>query len=302
ALKSAGPHAEGSIAYVTLEPCCHFGLTPPCTAALISAGIAEVFVASLDPNPFMQGKGVAALRAAGIRVHIGLCEEEARHLNRAFFHYITHKTPYLIGKWACSLDGQMSTHPHDTRTLSNPESLMDLHDLRHQTPAILIGARTAEIDNPSLTVRHYGEKVRHPQRIVLNSKANLSPDLKLFNGTLPNQTWLFCSEAVHASTSARFSAETTQIFTCPSFDHHLDLRTVLHILGQKEISSVLVEGGRTLLHSFFQQQLIQEVVSYHTPWIIAGIEQKQAVTQLSCTELGNNYKIQGLIKAKTARQ
>ena len=302
ALKDAGTLAKGASMYVTLEPCCHTGLTPPCTDALIAAGIKEVFIATPDPNPLVQGKGTDALRAAGIAVHLGLCEEEARYLNRAFFHYITHKTPYLIGKWAVSLDGQMSVHPHDERSLSCHESLMDLHDLRHQTPGILIGARTAAIDNPSLTVRHYGQNVRHPQRIVLNSKGDLSPNLKLFNGSLPNQTWLFCSEATYAQACKRFPADSTLVFACPTHHQHLDLHKVLHILGQKELSSILVEGGKTLLHGFFQHELIQEVVTYHTPWIIAGLEHKQALTHLSCLSLGQDYKMQALVKAKTVSQ
>jgi diaminohydroxyphosphoribosylaminopyrimidine deaminase/5-amino-6-(5-phosphoribosylamino)uracil reductase len=302
ALEQADVSAQGATVYITLEPCCHTGLTPPCTDALIKAGIREVYVAALDPNPLMQGKGIAALRAAGIHVHLGECEDEARQLNRAFFHYITHQTPYLIGKWALSLDGQMSVHPQDDRSLSSHESLIDLHDLRHQTPGILIGAHTAAIDNPSLTVRHHGNTVRQPQRIVLNGKGDLSPELKLFNGELPGQTWLFCSEANYTAACQRFSNATTQVFACPTQSHQLDLQKVLAILGQQQLSSVLIEGGQTLLHAFFEQSLIQEIVSYHTPWIIAGLKQKQAITHLSCLKLGPDYKIQGLLTAKTVSQ
>ena len=136
----------------------------------------------------------------------------------------------------------------------------------------------------------------------LNSKADLPADLKLFNGELSGQTWLFCSEANYANACKRFPTETTQIFACPTQSQHLDLHKVLHILGQKELSSVLIEGGRTLLHAFFQEELIHEIVSYHTPWIIAGLEHKQALTDLSCLSLGRDYKLQARIKAKTATQ
>ena len=196
----------------------------------------------------------------------------------------------------------MSVHPHDTRTLSCHESLLDLHDLRHQVPGILIGSQTAAQDNPSLTVRHYGADVRHPQRIVLNTQGDLSPELKLFNGDLPGQTWLFCSEAHYAASLQRFPSETTQVFACRSQNHHLDLHQVRHILGQKQIAGVLIEGGRTLLHSFFAQDLIQEIVSYHTPWIIAGLPHKQGLSAVSCQGLGRDYKIQGRLKAKSVDQ
>ncbi len=302
ALKQAGAQAKDGSAYITLEPCCHFGRTPPCTDALIAAGLRNVYVAVLDPNPLVQGKGVAALRAAGIKVEVGECAEEASHLNRAFFHYIRNKTPYLIGKWAMSLDGHMSTHPLDERVLSGHESLMDLHDLRHQTPGILIGAGTAASDNPALTVRHYGPQARQPQRIVLNHQGDLSPKLKLFNGELPGQTWLFCSELHYNQATQRFATETTKVFACPLLAGQLDLKKAIEIIGKEEISSVLIEGGRTLLEAFFEADLINEVISYHTPWIIGGPNRKQALTALSCTPLGQDYKMQALIKAKTATQ
>ena len=127
ALAEAGSNAKDASVYVTLEPCCHFGRTPPCVDALISAGIKEVFVACLDPNPLVSGRGAQRLRDAGISVEIGLCGEAAFELNRMFFHYITHQTPYVVAKWAMSLDGKMAVNPGDDRQLSSENSLKDLH-------------------------------------------------------------------------------------------------------------------------------------------------------------------------------
>ncbi len=296
ALQDAGAAAEGASLYINLEPCCHFGRTPPCSEALIAAKIKTVFIATLDPNPLVAGQGVQALKAAGIEVNVGLEESAARHLNRAFFHYITQKRPYLVGKWAMSLDGQMSVHPHDDRLLSGHESLVDLHDLRRQHPAILIGSVTAAMDNPSLTVRHGGHNARQPQRIVLNTCANLSPDLRLFNGELPGQTWLFCDETRYTEACQRFSPNTTRIFACPTQGALLDLHAVVRLLGAEEIMSVLVEGGRKLLNAFFQDALIDEVVTYLTPWIIAAGKHKQALLPLRAEVLGHDLKIQTLLK------
>ncbi len=276
ALREAGSNAKGASVYINLEPCCHFGRTPPCVDALIQAGIAEVFIAMEDPNPLIRGKSIEKLKACGIRVHLGLLNAEAQTLNRIFFHYITTQTPYVIGKWAMSLDGKMAVNPGDDPVLSSPESFKDLHELRQRTPGILIGSQTALHDNPSLTVR-LGEIHRQPQRIVLNTRADLPRTLALFDGTLPGKTWLICAEDTHPD----FPAETTEIIPCKTKNGKIDLPSLMQILAEREIAAILVEGGRTLLNTFFQENLVNEVITYITPWIIADLPHKLRVQGLN---------------------
>lgn len=286
ALNEAGSRAQGSSVYVNLEPCSHFGRTPPCAEALINAGIKEVFIACQDPNPLVAGQGIIKFQKAGISVHLGLMEEEAKTLNRFFFHYITTKTPYIIGKWAMSLDGKMAVNSGDNRQLSNEKSMLDLHELRHRTPGILIGAATALIDNPALTVRLPHSIVRQPQRIVVSTRANLPTSLKLFDGSLPGKTWLVCAE----DSKPDFPKDTTEIIYCKTIQNQIDLISLMTILGERELAALLVEGGRQVLQSFFNANLVNEVVTYLTPWIIGNLNHKIRIPGL------DDIRLNGIIK------
>ena len=286
ALREAGENAKGATVYVTLEPCSHFGRTPPCVEALIAAGVKEVFAACRDPNPLVAGQGLAQLQEHGIQVHLGLLEAEAQALNRIFFHYISHKTPYIIAKWAMSLDGKMAVNKGDDRQLSNEKSMRDLHVLRRRIPGILIGSATALADNPSLTVRLVESIVKHPQRIVLNTKGDLPASLKLFDGSLPGKTWLVCAEDANPN----FPAATTEIIRCKTVEGKIDLSNLMQILGQCEVAAILVEGGARVLADFFKYNLVNEVVTYITPWIIGNLEHKLHVKGLEDVKLVGRIK------------
>ena len=173
ALREAGADANAATAYVSLEPCCHYGKTPPCTDALIKAGIKKVYAACLDPNPLVAGKGIQQLKNANIEVETGLHEKEASQLNEIFFHYIRRQQPSVIAKWAMSLDGKTVTHTEDSRDISGNTSREYSHQTRQQVDAILIGAGTAICDDPELTVRYPADtsSLRQPLRVVLSSQA-----------------------------------------------------------------------------------------------------------------------------------
>lgn len=297
ALNLAGEHAVGADVYVNLEPCCHFGRTPPCVDALIKAQVKRVYIATLDPNPRVQGGGVQKLQAANIEVKVGVLQTQAQQLNRIFFHYINTQTPYVIGKWAMSLDGKLSVAEADNKTLSSPESLVDLHRLRQRSAAILIGAETARQDNPSLTVR-FSEPaalIHHPQRIVLNTAADLPLHLKLFNGHLPGQTWLICAPEAAKSAMQKFPAHSTRVLPCTTCADKIDLPALLALLGQLEIASLLVEGGAQILKNFFIQNLVNEVTAYCTPWIISDLPHKIKLHTVSLANFGQDCKITGQI-------
>jgi len=294
ALAAAGHNAVGATAYLTLEPCCHYGRTPPCTDALIAAGIAKVFMATLDPNPLVAGQGMAALRAAGIAVEAGLLQTEAEKLNRIFFHYMQHGTPFVIAKWAMSLDGKMITHENDSRAITSTPTMADVHATRQQVDAILIGANTALHDNPQLTVRHVPAEaafVKHPLRVILSSHTHLPLDLKLFDPQLPGKTLLVTTE--------KTNKKDIEIVTLPAnHKQQVDLPALLIYLGKQNITSLLVEGGHTILASFFEENLVNEVTAYIAPVIISHLSQKKKIYLQDVMPIGADYCFKGYVEEK----
>jgi len=286
ALEQAGAAALGATAYVTLEPCCHHGKTGPCTTALIQAGIKTVYIAVSDPNPLVAGHGIQLLQAAGIETHVGVLAQEAIQLNEIFFHFITQKRPFVIAKWAMSLDGKTSTHPSDSRHISSQESQQAAHALRQQVDAILVGAKTAIHDNPSLTVRLTPEGVtpKHPIRIVLASQGQLPTYLKLFDATMPAKTIIAVTDKADSLWCKQMQSANTEIWVLPqNADGQVDLFSLLTALGKQNISSLLVEGGMTVHDSFFRANLVNKVHVYIAPVIIGSLSQKKQLTQFTCT-------------------
>lgn len=290
ALRNARGSASGATAYITLEPCAHYGKTPPCTEALIQAGVKKVFIAVLDPNPLVCGKGVAALRMAGIEVEIGLCETQARHLNEIFFHYMTYQRPFVISKWAMSLDGKTGTHPDDHRQISGPEAGQYTHQLRQQIDAILIGANTLRQDNPKLTVRLpelEAQSLKHPVRIVLAGHKDLPSDRFVFDPDCPGQTWI-ATTPKHQSKFNSFSSVGILILPEDS-DGYPDIRSLLNELGKREITSLLIEGGMTIHQQFFKQGLINRLHVYLSPVWIGNQNSKYRLVNMECHPLGEDF-------------
>lgn len=279
ALNDAGDNAKDAIAYVTLEPCCHYGRTPPCTQSLIKAGIKKVYVACLDPNPLVAGKGVAELRGAGIDVEVGLYGEEASQLNEIFFHFIKHKRPFVIAKWAMSLDGKTITHPEDSRQISSHESQLHTHELRSQVDAILIGANTARMDNPQLTARLINQ-AKQPIRIVLSTDGDLPKDLTLFTDKSNKTIVATCA------TDIEIDAE---ILVVPKdANQKVLLRALLGELGKRNITSLLIEGGMTVHQQFFAENLVNKIQVYVAPVVIGVNEKKQYFSNMSTNKLGHD--------------
>ena len=248
ALEQAGERARGGTAYVSLEPHAHHGRTPPCTDALIAAGIKRVVAPIEDLNPKVSGKGFAHLRAAGISVETGLLQEEAAQINEAYLHYMKTGLPFVHLKLAVSLDGKIATRTRDSRWVSGPESRGRAHELRHQYDAILIGAGTVMTDDPSLTDRSGLPRRRPLVRVVLADK--LSPDSQL----------------------ATTASEAPVILFGES-----DLGAVLEELGSRSIQSVLVEGGSTVAGEFVDAGLVNKVTFFIAPKIVGGTDAPSAV-------------------------
>lgn len=293
ALHRAGLEALGATAYITLEPCCHYGKTPPCTKALIKAGIKEIYIACLDHNPLMSGKSIELLRAAGITINVGLMEDEAIQLNEIFFHYIQHKRPFVIAKWAMSLDGKTITHPSDTCAISSSISRRHAHQTRLQVDAILIGATTAKLDNPLLTARYATNQaniVKQPTRFILSRQGQLLSSLKIFDPMLPSKTIVVVTQSVDQAWYKQMEKNHIEVLVMP-YDQSgkVALPNLLDELGRREITSLLVEGGMTVLHQFFNQHLINKVQVYVAPMIIGSLEKKQILSNVQFQLLENDF-------------
>lgn len=292
ALNAAKEAAKQATLYVTLEPCAHTGKTPPCIQAIIAAGIKKVYVACVDPNPLVAGKGIDALRTAGIEVEVGLEKESAQKLNEIFFHYITTKRPFVIAKWAMSLDGKMVTQSQDDRAISGIKSQHDVHGLREAVDAILIGAKTAIHDDPLLTVRYSksGTNPKHPIRIILASRGDLPLDLKLFSKGLPAKTIIATTNASNPTWREKMAALNIPLLILPQdAKGQVDLSRLLNELGVMQITSLLVEGGREVHDSFFAADLVNKIQVYLAPNIIASLPNKKFLSQLQCIQLDNDY-------------
>ncbi|WP_442865070.1 bifunctional diaminohydroxyphosphoribosylaminopyrimidine deaminase/5-amino-6-(5-phosphoribosylamino)uracil reductase RibD [Alkalihalobacillus sp. CinArs1] len=264
ALRMAGEKAKGATAYVTLEPCSHHGKTPPCANALIDAGITEVYVAMQDPNPLVGGRGIERLKDAGITVHVGLLEEEAYSLNDVFFHYIETNRPYVTLKSAVSLDGKVATKTGDSKWITGSEARQDVHAERHQHDAILVGVGTVEKDDPSLTTR-YGEGIS-PIRVILDRTLRLPSDAVVLQDDSV-ETWIITTKKAKNETKRMFSQHVTVLAV---EGDSISIDDVLHMLGDRGVTSVFVEGGPTINGSFLEAGAFQKVITYVAPKLIGG--------------------------------
>lgn len=286
--------AQDATAYVTLEPCCHHGKTGPCTQALIRAGIKKVFIACLDPNPLMNGKGVQELVAANIEVEIGLCEAEAKQLNEIFFHYILKQRPFVIAKWAMSLDGRTIVNNGDSPQISDPESQKHVHHQRQQVDAILIGSQTAIKDNPYLNVRLSSTQVaKQPIKIVLSTHNQLPENLNLFT----------MGKTIIATTkkpAQEIVSKNIEIIVLPkNADNQVCLQSLLKNLGQRGITSILVEGGMTVHESFMKENLIDKIQVYIAPVIIGPYPHKKRIEHITSAHIASDIYVTGSIKGES---
>lgn len=269
ALSQAGAAARGATLFVTLEPCCHFGKTPPCSQAVIAAGIRRVVIGTRDSNPQVAGKGVDELKAAGIDVEAGLLEDEAESLIAPFRKLITTGRPWIIAKWAMTLDGKLATKSGDSRWITNESSRKVVHELRGRMDAIVVGIGTALADDPLLTARPVGP--RTPLRVVLDSQARLPLSSQLVATAKQVPLLIAVSASAPAANIAALQAHGIETLALPAdAPGSLSLSALYEELGRRRCTNVLVEGGRHVLGSFFDQRLIDEVYAFIAPKLIGG--------------------------------
>ena len=267
ALRNAADDAKRAILFVTLEPCCHHGKTPPCTDAILASGIRHVVIAQRDPFPRVDGGGIAALRAAGVRVEVGVLEEEARRLNAPYLKLVEQQLPWVIAKWAMTLDGKLATRSGSSRWISGEASRQIVHQLRGRVDAILIGRGTAAADDPLLTARPPGSRVA--LRVVLDSQAALAESSQLVQTAQEAPVLIVASDEAPKGNIARLAAAGCEVLCLPG-DRAQRLTALLAELGQRRMTNLLVEGGNEVLGALADARQIDEVHAFIAPKFVGG--------------------------------
>jgi diaminohydroxyphosphoribosylaminopyrimidine deaminase/5-amino-6-(5-phosphoribosylamino)uracil reductase len=269
ALKLAGSRAAGATLYVTLEPCCHQGKTPPCTQAVIRAGIRRVVVALADPFPQVAGSGLAELRAAGIAVEVGLLEAEARRLCAPYLKLLRCGRPWVIAKWAMTLDGKIATRTGSSQWISNPQSREIVHRLRGRVDAIIVGRETARRDDPLLTARPAGP--RTALRIVTDTRGTLSSQSQLVRTAGEVPLLVAVGRDVPQRESKRLQLSGCEVLVCQGETHAARLAALLEELGRRRLTNVMVEGGSRILGTLLDSGEIDEVHTFIAPRLVGGV-------------------------------
>ena len=270
AIDDAGGLAKGATIYVTLEPCNHFGRTPPCTHKIIDAGIRRVVVAMSDPNPGVEGCGNQYLEQQGIQVTTGVCEADAKTLNEGFTTWITTGAPFVILKCAATLDGHIATRTGDSRWVTGPASRGFVHQLRHTVDGIMVGVETVKKDDPSLTTRLDGQAGSDPTRIILDTHLSMPLTSKLLHQQSTASTWIICGPHTDADRQAALERTGAWVISVPLKDGRIDLSILMQQLGSMEITSLLIEGGGSVIGSALRAGIVDKVCFFYAPKLLGG--------------------------------
>ena len=270
AIADAGPRARGADLFTTLEPCDHFGRTPPCTEAILAAGVARVFAGSEDPNPLVDGRGVRRLRRLGMPVWTGVLVAETDALNRPFFKAMRSGLPWVTLKAAVSLDGKLATASGDSRWVTGEAARAEVHRLRNEVDAILVGAGTVRTDDPALTTRLPEGGGRDALRVVLDSALRLPPDRRLFNLESTARTLVVHVDGQGGERAGALAATGADLLAVPGQPGRVDLEAMLRALLRRDVLHVLVEGGPTVFSAFIRAGLADALVLHLAPKLVGG--------------------------------
>ena len=297
ALRDAGARARGSTLYVSLEPCDHYGRTPPCTDALIAAGIRRTVIALKDPNPINNGRGMKHLVRAGIRVTCGLLSGEAVAINKTYLKWATTKLPYITVKVAQSLDGKIAAHTGDSRWISAPASQQYVHRLRRSVDAVMVGARTVVKDNPRLTNR--SGRGKQPIRIIVDGALATPVHSRIFATT--HLSPVIVATARRSTQAAPYERRGAEVMAAPSRHGMIDLRALLQKLAARGITHILVEGGGTLIGKLYEAGLIDEWLFFVAPMIIGGRDAITAVEGTGVARIRHAATLHNVIVTRIGR-
>ena len=295
AIASLTESAEGATIYVTLEPCCHYGKTPPCTEAIIEQKIKRVVIGSRDPNPKVSGKGIKMLQEAGIEVIEDFMREECDRLNPVFFHYITTKTPYVVMKYAMTLDGKIATKTGASKWITGEAARAEVQHMRHRYMGIMAGIGTVLADDPMLNVRVEGWK--SPIRILCDSGLRIPLDGQIVKSAGTYRTIVAYADSENTEAKRKRLHEMgVETICCPDENNQVDLKKLMKYLGEEGIDSILLEGGGTLNDSALRAGIVQEVQAFIAPKLFGGMNSKTPVegigvrfpseaVKLKCTDI-----------------
>ncbi len=270
ALNDAGDLAKGATLYVTLEPCHHTGRTPPCTRAILDAGVRRTVAAMADPNPHVTGNGLAFLQSQGVETLSGVCEDAAARLNEAFVKHVVTGRPFVLLKCAATLDGRIATRTGDARWVSGEASRQYVHELRHAMDGIMVGAGTVRADNPGLTARREGRKSKDPVRIILDARLSVSPDAKIFTGASNAATLVVAAEHADEGRKAALEARGAKVLTAPVDGDRIALDPLMALLGESGVTSLLIEGGGRVIAAALAAGIVDKINFFYAPKILGG--------------------------------
>jgi len=310
ALASATENPKDGVMYVTLEPCSHFGKTPPCVNAIIESGIKKVIIAMLDPNPIVSGRGVEILKNNGIEVITGILEDEAKKLNEIFIKYITSKTPFCLLKSAMTLDGKIATKFSDSKWITGTLSREYVHRLRHRYAAIMVGVNTVLVDNPQLTVRIPGFKGKNPVRVIVDSRCKIPLDANVIKTASQIKTIVATTDMADTDKIEKLKDFGAEIVILPTENERVSLSNLMKKLGSMDIDSILLEGGGTLNYSCLEAGIVDKVNFFVAPKIIGGhlaktpvegdgvplIMNAFSIKDISVHNFGEDILIEGYVK------
>ncbi len=271
ALEQAGKAAKGADIYITLEPCSHFGKTPPCVDALIKNGIRRVFVGMVDPNPAVSGRGLKKLKKAGIEVKTGILEQDCRKINESFIKYITQKEPYLILKSAVSLDGKIASYTGDSKWITCEKSRTLVHRMRFESDAVMAGVGTVIADDPLLNVRMYKKAKKEPYRVIVDSGLKIPLKSNVLKPGFAEKTIIAVLKEKSGSKKAEKIKDIgAQVIPVSGKNGRIDLRKLLKILAKQEIASILLEGGSEVNAAALEAGIVDKVMLFYAPKLVGG--------------------------------
>lgn len=291
ALNQARGLAEGATMYVTLEPCCHWGRTPPCTEAVIRAKLANVLIAMKDPNPQVAGNGIRQLEEAGISVQVGLCESESRQLNEVFIKYITTQRPFVILKSAISLDGKIATASGESQWITSEASRLKGHEIRAQVDAILVGIGTVLQDNPSLTTRLPDKKNEDPIRVIVDSHGRTPIGAKIFNPDSNARTLIAVTKDAPLKKINALKAAGADVLIVEAKKGRVCLETLMRELGRRKITSVLIEGGAEINAAALQARIVDKLMFFVAPKLIGGKDAPGPIGGAGIAHLAETFEL-----------
>lgn len=276
AFASLKESAKGATMYVTMEPCCHYGKTPPCTQAIIEHKIGKVVIGSKDPNPKVSGKGVQILKEAGISVVEDFLREECDKLNPIFFHYIKTKTPYVVMKYAMTLDGKIATKTGESKWVTGKEAREEVQHMRHRYMGIMVGIGTVLADDPMLNVRAKDKK--SPIRIICDSKLKIKEDSQIVKTAFNQRTIVVYADSQNIQEKLeRLHSLGVETLYCPDESNQIDLKKLMIYLGNEGIDSILLEGGGKLNESAVRLGIVKEVQAFIAPKLFGGVNSKTPI-------------------------